>query len=113
MNDQQHPCPDEFPFSMFTFSTHENEPNSPIGRIIACVHAIWSHMGIAKLSGLSGLLRVCTAVFHRSFSKQKTLEPCERFGENRIATSFHLSSYWSILCKTRKGANSRSDRSCY
>lgn len=59
MNDQQHPCPDEFPFSMFTFSTHENEPNSPIGRIIACVHAIWSHMGIAKLSGMSGLLRVC------------------------------------------------------
>ena len=51
---------DGFPFDIFTFSIHQNEPSSPIGRIITCVHAIWSHMGIAKLTQMSALLRVCS-----------------------------------------------------
>jgi mediator of RNA polymerase II transcription subunit 23 len=46
-----------FPFHIFTFSIHQNEPSSPIGRIITSVHAIWSHMGIAKLTQMSALLR--------------------------------------------------------
>ena len=52
-------CPAEFPADMFTFSA-DREPASRdtrVGRVITCVHAVWSHMGIAQLSQLSTLLR--------------------------------------------------------